>query len=298
MKILVTGGSGFIGKHISERLIRDGHDVTVVSTGTEPIIPGVKKILYMGLNGIDWSYIKDQEIIIHQMANNDTRCQDEREMNLANVSGPKKLFEQAAKGKCKKFIYASSTAVYGNQPAPYFEETTKIDPLTCYAKSKVLFENWIKEAGDYYNIPVIGFRYCNVYGPGEDHKQKRMSMIGQLLRTMAKGIPPKLFTDGSQRRDWIYVKDVVEANIKAIAYEKSDIFNLGSGKSCTFNEIVEIINVNLNTNIKPEYITCDYENEYQNFTECNIEKIGKELGFFPDFDIKKGIKTYINDFFS
>lgn len=299
MRVLVTGGSGFIGQHLTKRLIKDGHEVLITSTGAEPKVEGVHKVLYMGLTGIDWKEINKLDVVFHQMANNDTRCSDEREMFLANVYGPSQLFDKAAAGGCKRFVYASSTAVYGESPAPYVEDKTEVRPLNVYGHSKAKFDTFAMKFARDYDVTVTGLRYCNVYGPGEEHKGKRMSMIGQIINSMLNNETVKLFTDGEQKRDWIHVSDVVEANLLAMNREKGragEIYNIGSGKAETFNTIIEIIRIfrrSYPMNSAVEYIDCPFADEYQNFTECNIDKARRDLGFEPKYDLALGISNYL-----
>ena len=301
MKILVTGGSGFVGRNLTESLVKNGNEVTITSTGAEPIIPGVKKVLYMSLEGIDWDKVHGYDVLVHQMANNDTRCQDEKEMFRANVDGPIKLFNSVVDGGCKNIVYASSTAVYGSEPAPYIEGVTPVRPLNVYGRSKAKFDEFAMQFAEDRKVKVTGLRYCNVYGPGEDQKGKRMSMIGQILRGMLAHKRPKLFEPGDQKRDWIYVKDVVKINYQAIARLPQEtwgrIYNTGSGTAVTFNEIVHTINALMCGKapwpIQPEYIPCPFSAEYQNHTECNIEKARRELGFTPGYDLRTGIWDYL-----
>lgn len=301
MRILVTGGSGFVGQNLVKKLVELGHDITITSSGTEQFVPKVK-VLYKSFEGIDWLKVHGQDLVIHQSANNDTRCQDEYEMFRANVYGPIRLFEEAFKGGCKRFIYASSTAVYGDEPAPYIEGVTKVNPLNKYGKSKAAFDEFAMKFGKEKKVSVIGFRYCNVYGPGEDHKGRRMSMIGQMLRTMLKGYPPTLFEYGEQKRDWIYVKDVVEAHLYAMKIGDiggiCDVYNMGSGTASSFNDIVAIINELRRREhgswglLQPNYVPCPFSNEYQSYTQCSMKKTEDELGFVPRWDLKSGIEEY------
>lgn len=294
MKILVTGGSGFIGRHVTKRLVDEGHEVTITSSGSEPKVPGVSKILYYGLEGIDWRMIYGQDVVIHQMANNDTRCKDESEMFRANVFGPIKMFVSAYEGGCRKFVYASSCAVYGASPAPYVEGVTEEKPLNVYGQSKVQFDQFAMKFAKDYNVSVTGLRYANVYGPGEELKGKRMSMIGQMCRDMLKGKPPALFAPGDQRRDWVFIKDVVEANMLAMTRSslasRGNIYNIGSGTSATFNELFTTIREWMTDNYgwledervlqkleSPKYVPCPFTAEYQSFTQCDIEKLGENF---------------------
>ena len=304
VKIFVTGGTGFVGRNIVERLVKEGHEVTITSSGIGPHYPGVKKILYRGFEGIDWKYLRGQDAVVHQFANNDTRCQDESEMFRANVDGPIKMFTAAVEGGCKKFVYASSTAVYGAQPAPYVENTTLVKPLNVYGQSKAKFDEFAMKFAQDHQVLVTGFRYCNVYGPGETHKEKRMSMIGQLLRQMLAGKRPAIFKDGEQKRDWIYVQDVVQANMLALARKAEEpfgrIYNLGSGVATTFNEIIRTINDVLREKLgrsplATEYIDCSFASEYQSFTQCGMDKAKKELGLTIQYDLRAGIAAYLRD---
>lgn len=308
MKILVTGATGFIGKNVVERLLKEGHDLVLTSSGGENPLPNeVKnskkhKVINYGLEGIDWRYVSSVDSVIHLAANNDTRCQDENEMFRANVFGPIKLFTTAASGRCKNFVYASSTAVYGNEDVPYVENETPEIPLNIYGESKRKFDEFAMDFAEKKDIKVIGLRYCNVYGPGEDHKGKRMSMIGQLLRSMHKGKSTKLFKSGEQRRDWVYIDDVTNANMLALSSEKSGIYNIGSGFSTSFNEIVfEIKDLLKEMDYgyaasipMPEYIDCPFGSEYQSHTLCNIEKARSNLGFEPKFDLATGLRAYLD----
>ena len=300
LKVLVTGGGGFVGRNLTERLVKDGHEVTITATGSEPA-ENVHKVLYRSLEGIDWRYLAMQkfDVVFHQMANNDTRCLDTREMWRANVSGPQRLFETALEGGCGKFIYASSTAVYGNAPAPYTEDTP-IDPLIPYAESIAEFDEFATNLAKENSVSVIGLRYCNVYGPGESQKGKRMSMVGQIIRKILKDEKVVLFKDGTQKRDWVYVKDVVEANILAMQSNKTGIYNIGGGGSWSFQEVVDITTntmmhlFNYDPAPEVEYIDCPFSDSYQSHTECSIAKATQELGYLPKYDLNSGIEEYIS----
>jgi len=293
LKVLVTGGGGFVGRNLTERLISDGHEVTITATGSEPV-DNVHKVLYMSLEGIDWSYLCKQkfDVLFHQMANNDTRCLDEEEVWRANVYGPTKLFNIVLNSGCKKFVYASSTAVYGLSQAPYTEET-EISPLTPYSESKAEFDTFAMNFAKDNDVSVIGLRYCNVYGPGESQKGKRMSMIGQIIRKFLSDENVVLFKDGTQSRDWVYIKDVVEANILSMKSEKTGIYNIGGGGSWSFIEVFNEILIEIRLPSSIEYIDCPFPESYQDYTECCIDKAKRELGYMPKYDLKSGIEEYI-----
>ena len=312
MNILITGANGFIGSNLTKRLIQENHQLTITATSKTNF--DVHKTLYPSFEGIDWKYTKNQDVIFHQMAINDTQNLDEEEMMRANVDGPIKLFNAALEGGCKKFIYASSTAIYGNSPAPYKEDTNP-DPLTPYAKSKLIFDDFAQYFAKENKVLVVGLRYCNIYGPGEEHKGKMMSMVGQILRTMLKKKAPTLFKYGEQKRDWCYVKDIVDANLLALNAKESGIYNIGSGNSWTFNEIVQFVDKAIceKEGIKtkgdwnfawlperewasPIYIECAFPESYQSYTECDITKAKNGFNYHPKYDLKTGIDDYLHTF--
>jgi ADP-L-glycero-D-manno-heptose 6-epimerase len=299
MKVLITGGTGFVGRRIARRLIKDGHEVTVTSGGHLPVPKGVKEVYYRGLGEIESRYLNDIEVLVHQLAINDTRCMDQKQMNRVNVLESRDLFVRVLnESDCRNFVYASSTAVYGHEAAPYDEAITDVYPANPYGESKAKFDEWAMEFASDHSVKMTGLRYCNVYGPGEDHKGTRMSMVGQILRKMLAGYSPRLFKPGDQKRDWIFVDDVVDMNVLAInrqAGRNGEIYNCGSGVAYSFNEIVQIINEFNGSQIEPEYIPCPFEAEYQSFTQCGIDKARRELGFSPRFDLRSGIIEYLKE---
>ena len=305
MKILVTGGAGFVGSNLTNALVQDSSNYVVVTGNkTEANPSGNVKVLTTHLNGLDWPFLNGIDVVFHQAADNDTQSKDYREMFKANTWSAIDLFERMYKQGCRKFVFASSTAIYGDNPAPYCENSSiKPNPLTFYAESKLEFEKWAFDWASNNDASVIGLRYCNVYGPGECHKGKRASMIYQLVKQMKEGNSPKIFKNGEQKRDWIYVKDVVEANLLALDYVSkgnSGVFNMGTGVATAFNDIVEIISEALVDQgfliegFKPEYINCPFMDSFQGHTECDMKKAETQLGFRSKWNIKNGIKDFIN----
>jgi ADP-L-glycero-D-manno-heptose 6-epimerase len=306
MNILITGGTGFVGHFLASTLLAEKNKIFV--TGRERNIPKGTIFCDTYLTGLNWTALSKEniDVVYHQAANNDTQSLDETDMIKANFDAPCYLFNSLYRFGCRKFIYASSTAVYGNSPAPYVEDETIVNPLTIYGKSKAMFDefamNFAKERP---NSSVIGLRYCNVYGEGEQHKGKRASMIYQMLDRFLTSqswssmvgpnyCSPSLFEFGEQSRDWIYIKDVVKANLLALKYNVSNIYNCASGVATSFNRLVEIMNQIKFGDKKHEwvvnYIKNPIEETYQNNTCCNIDKIQKELGFEVDYPIERGIR--------
>jgi ADP-L-glycero-D-manno-heptose 6-epimerase len=290
MKYLVTGGTGFIGSNLALTLLERGD--TVFVTGQEPEnIPEGAQYLGGGFSNLDWEKMGEIDAVFHQAANNDTTSTDRDEMFRVNVDGSRRLFEGAVNSGCKRIVYASSTAVYGNIPAPYREQD-RVDPLNVYAESKVAVDEYVQTfAKEHPEVRIVGLRYCNVYGPGENRKGKRSSMIWQLPQQMISG-NPKIFKQGEQRRDYIYVKDVVRANLLALEAKRSEIVNCAGGCATSFNELIEILNGVLGTSRTPEYVDNPYLTHYQNHTECDMSFMKEMTGFVPEFNIRQGIEDY------
>lgn len=294
-RILVTGGTGFIGSNLASALYDLGYEVVVIGTKTEQK-PSCTRFINLGLFGIDWTRQGDFDACFHLAANNDTLDTDRDEMFRANFSSAVDLFYSLRENcNCQKFIYASSTAVYGNAPVPYLEDQTVPNPLSAYAESKLAFDKFAVRFAEQHKVSVIGLRYTNVYGPGEQHKGRRASMIHQMMQKMMQGMRPRLFQWGEQKRDWVYVKDVVAANLAALVYPGSGIFNCGSGAATSFNDLAALLNKYLETDLQPEYIENPIEGAFQNLTLADMTKAKEFLGFVPHYGVERGIEEYVEE---
>lgn len=293
LNLLVTGGSGFIGSHLVDDLIERGHRVTITATSGENS-PKVHKTLFMGMSGLDENQLEEYDCVFHLGANNDTLCQDKDALIWANAKSPRKFFENLQYlGLCSKFVYASSTAVYGNSPPPYVEDRTDVNPINPYAESKLALENEMKSFSE--DNQIIGLRFCNVYGPDEKHKGKRMSVVSQMVNNKKSFF--ELFEPGTQRRDWVYVYDAVRACILAMnklletTETYHEIYNVGSGQAVTFNYLAEMI-YGKQWKKQIAYKKCEFEKAYQSYTECDLTKINEHLGYIPLYQLEEGIKDY------
>lgn len=294
MKALVTGGTGFIGSNLVSRLVSDGVDVIISGTDGE-----LKPKNFVGLNVgrdfscINWKAVGKVDVVFHEAAITDTACYDADEMFRVNVHNSLKLFEGALGAGCKRFVFASSAAVYGNADVP-FRESGRVLPLNCYAESKLALENAAMEfASKNSGVVAVGLRYCNVYGPGEFYKGRTSTMIYQFAQQMLKG-NPRLFKWGEQKRDYVYVGDVVEVNVLASKSKESCVVNCGSGHAVSFNDLVVMLNSVLGLNRTPEYFDNPYVGKYQNHTCCDMSFADEKLGFVPAFYLRKGIEDYLS----
>lgn len=292
MRTLVTGGTGFVGSNLVIALLQRGHEVLITGHDAEQTIPGFdNKYLQPSFLDLDREAIGNIDILFHQAAINDTTLLDRCLMFRTNVDAAKELFRYAGERGCRRIVYASSTAVYGDVKPPYREDGP-VHPLNPYAESKLTLDEFAMEFARLHpEILVVGLRYCNVYGPRENHKGKRASMIYQLAQQIVKG-NPRIFKYGEQKRDYVYVADVVRANILAAAAKESGIYNCAYGKATTFNDLIKILCRVLNMKRETEYVDNPYAAVYQSHTECDMARVREKLGFVPEYDIEQGIAEY------
>ena len=212
---LITGVAGFIGSNLALELEKQNHQVTIAdnfSSGHKENIQDFKgKTLSLD---ISQSFnIKDKfDTIFHQAAITDPRHDNDDETYYKNIEGFKNMIDLAKKNNAK-LIYASSASLYGNKKTPMQEDQEK-ELLSAYAKSKLKMDEMTEELAK--DMHIVGLRYFNVFGPRESHKGRPASMIYHLRKQMIEGGNPKLFKFGEQKRDHIYVKDVVKANLIAL----------------------------------------------------------------------------------
>ncbi len=293
-KILITGGAGFIGSNLALALQEKYPEneyfvIDNFSSGNPENLIGFKgKIISANIAQIDLKRHFDKlDIIFHQAAITDTTVFDEKKMMSSNVDGFKNVLNFAIDCKAK-LIYASSAAVYGHSEPPMIVGKNEV-PANVYGLSKLVADNIARE--NFNNLHLVGLRYFNVYGPGEKYKGKMASMVWQLYLQMKQGRRPRIFKYGEQKRDQVYIKDIVKANLLALDCEESGIFNVGIGKATTFNDIIKNINGVLGTNFEPEYIDNPHEH-YQEHTEADLTETKSALGYSAEYDIKKGIEDY------
>lgn len=295
MRILVTGGAGFIGSNLAKRLVREGHDVTVADDFSSAhwtnliefkgdVVTADVAEAVNPVQGMD-----PFEVIFHQASITDTTVHDQRRMMHNNVEAFRNLLDMAVEWE-SRVVWASSASIYGRRQPPN-SESQPPDPLNVYACSKLVMERLAERYRERLAHPIVGLRYFNVYGPGEDHKGKFASMIHQLAKQMRGGKRPRIFTPGDQKRDFVYVDDVVQANLKAMNATASGVYNVGCGGAYTFNQVVVELNRVLGTDLPPEY----FENPYsftQDWTEANVGESRKGIGYEPKYDLKRGIEAY------
>ncbi len=297
---IITGGAGFIGSNLTLALQEKFPEarLTVIDdfrSGDFKNLAGYRgDFVAQNLATCDWpDQFGDQKFdaIFHLASITDTTNHDQFEQVHDNVESFRRILDFSRPTKTR-VIYASSAATYG--PATEASvESNSAAPANVYAFSKAIMDNIAKRAAaESPDWMIVGLRYFNVYGPREAHKGVPASMVYHLSRQMKAGQRPRIFKHGEQKRDFVYVKDVVEGSIRALDAQASGIYNLGSGRARSFNELVAVLNKCLGTDFPPDYIENPHAH-YQNFTQADLTNARTMLGYKPQFPLEEGVRDYM-----
>jgi len=252
MNVLVTGGAGFIGSHIVQRLLRDGHTVRVLdnySTGKEENLPdhpslevirgGVEEFATVErcVDGVDWIF--HEAAIASVPKTIDAPLASQRE----NYGGTLNLLEAARRHGKPRLVFAASAAAYGDLPGLPKSETSPVRPLSPYAVDKLASEHACAVYHALHGLHTVRLRYFNVFGPRQDPSSPYSGVISIFADHLLGGTTPTILGDGEQTRDFVYVADVVEANLRAITTDRAAgrCFNIGTGRVTTLNQLLETL---------------------------------------------------------
>jgi len=310
--ILITGGAGFIGSNIAFYLQANYPQSNIVvfdcfrseetfSNGNLKSFGHYKNLIDFKGNIIcgnincksDLALLNDYKFdyIFHQAAISDTRIYDQEIVIKTNVNSFYDILKIARKNN-SSIVYASSAATYGSMPSP--QTIGKENPENPYGFSKLLMDQIAAtHCIKYPNISIVGLRFFNVYGSREFYKRQTASMIIQLGHQILSGQVPRLF-EGSEniKRDFINILDVVQANIIACSPKKSGVYNIGTGSPRSFQDIADILQKNLGTDLGTEYFVNPHKG-YQLHTQADIRSSVENLGFKPMISLEEGIAAYI-----
>ncbi len=306
--ILITGGSGFIGSNLAFELEKRYPKavITVIddfrSSSFKTLLGFKGDVIAASVAETAWLEIfknKPLDAIFHLASITDTTVLDERKMMFDNVEGFRNILNLAVEKKAD-VVFASSAAVYGSfgsgpgQARPITEADAGM-PNNIYGFSKWVMENLARQYES--KIKVVGLRFFNVFGPREYYKGHAASMIYQLFNQMKAGKRPRIFKYGEQKRDFVYVKDIVEATILARDAKESTVVNAGTGQATSFNELIAALNEALGTKLEPEFMDNPYD-FYQNFTQADLSHAKKMTGYKPRYTTREGILDYVRNYLS
>ena len=295
-RILLTGGFGFLGRRLAVELLKKNCSITIIDKS----IPNKKNT----------SFVKDTEVIIGDCKNKDITDQIKHDIDfifhfgapssvvlfhkhesaklLDTILGFFNIIQLAQKRNVEKLVYPSSGSVYGYTKPPQ-KETMSLNTTNLYGVGKIACE---KIASAYSNLNSVGLRIFAGYGPGEGHKKTYASPVTLFLASMLRKKSPRVFGNGEQSRDFVYIDDVVKCIIKSAERNTPHILNIGSGKSYTFLDVIDKINKILGSNIRPTFI--QKPANYLENTKADITLMRKYLQVYPR-DLDKGLKDYLKE---
>ncbi len=300
MKILITGGAGFVGSHSSERLLDSGHSVVAfdnLTTGKLENLAHLDVRLIQGdvrdIDALSDAFSEGFDAILHLAAvvSVPISVADPIGCHETNTRGTMNVLEAARRHGVRRVVHASSAAVYGELAPPLHEEML-LQPLSPYAAQKL--QNEI-DAGVYarlYGLETVSLRYFNIFGPRQDPKSPYSGVLSIFIDALAEGRRPTIFGDGLQTRDFVYVGDVAQANYLALTRELSNgIFNVGTGKTTTVLEAYRAIAQAMGVGIEPAF---DPERGGDiRHSLANITSIAEALGYHPETAFVDGIRKTV-----
>lgn len=304
--ILVLGGAGFIGSHVVDELLKEDVKSVIIydnfCRGTLENIETCMKDERVRLFEVGGDILqtdildkamKESNAVIHLAALWLLQCYEyPRSAFEVNMKGTFNVLEACKNNNIERLVYSSSASVYGDALELPMTEEHPFNNRTFYGATKIAGEAMCRAFNERYNLPYVGLRYMNVYGPRQDYKGTYIAVIMKILDRIDKGLPPIVYGDGSQSYDFIFVSDVADANIKALKSNASDRFyNIGSGVSTSIKEICELL-LDL-TNSK---LTIQYEPAGLTFVTNRIgstEAAEKDLGFKYKTDLRRGLSRLI-----
>jgi len=304
-RVAVTGGAGFIGSHIVEELYKDNEVIIIdnLSAGKlENIEPFLINrhvqfinssitdlpLLQTTFKGVDYVFHEAAVTSVPQSIN------DPISTNTVNITGTLNVLIAARDNKVKKVIYASSSAVYGNNPNMPLREEYAPQPLSPYAVSKITGEYYCKIFSEIYGLSTVSLRYFNVYGPRQDPDSQYAAVIPIFIKKFQSEEAPIIYGDGNQVRDFVFVKDVVQANILLSTYGDENIYsdnciiNIGSGKITSINQVIQLLSSICGNSINPKYVSPRSGDPL--YSHADITKALK-LGYSPKNKFETDLET-------
>jgi len=304
MNFLVTGGAGFIGSHIVETLLKQGHFVRVLDnfstgkrenlsfTGFELIEGDIrdKATCNRACHGIDY--------VLHQAALRSVpkSMVAPHDYNAVNIDGTLNMLEAARENKTKRFVLASSSSVYGNIDKFPEKEDFLPEPISPYALSKLTAEYYCRIFSTHFGLETACLRYFNVFGPRQALDDEYAVVIPKFIHCILHDEQPPIFGTGKQSRDFTFIDNVVQANILAATTQgiKHEIFNVANGKDNTVLQLVGLLNKIIRKDIKPVFLPVRAGDVFR--TCADISKIKKALGFAPKVDFEEGLRKTVDYF--
>lgn len=312
MKALVTGGAGFIGSHIVEKLLAEGHSVVILdnfSSGKEEnLLFTVRYPLFSSryslISGDIRNYAtclkacREVDVIFHQAALRSVpkSLTDPYQYNDVNINGTLTVLEAAKECSVKRVVFASSSSVYGSTDKFPQGEFDNPNPISPYALSKLAGEHYCKIFTEHFGVETVCLRYFNVYGPRQAPDDEYSAVIPKFIHNMFEGEQVPVYGTGHQSRDFTYIENVVSANILAAKATQvaGCVFNVANGKTHSILELINILNKNLGTRITAKVIPPRAGDIFR--TLADVSNAERFLGYKPLIDFEGGLKRTVEYF--
>jgi nucleoside-diphosphate-sugar epimerase len=297
--VLVTGGAGFIGSHLAERLLRDGHEVRVLdnlATGRRKNLAGFADDIRL-IEGDIRSYerahnaVKGCEVVFHQAAlpSVPRSIQDPLTSHETNVTGTLNILLAARDEGVRRVVFASSSSVYGKDAELPAREAAPALPIAPYAVGKLAAEGYCRAFFEVYGLETVALRYFNVFGPRQDPLSEYAAVIPRFITSLLEGDPPTVHGDGEQSRDFTYIDNVVSANL--LAAEAPEVggqsFNVACGERITLNSLLGELQAIIGSAVEPEYDESRAGDVRHSLAE--ISRARQALGYDPSFTLREGL---------
>jgi UDP-glucose 4-epimerase len=303
MKYLVTGGAGFIGSHIAEHLVHQGHEVVILDNFFSGRMENISDLIdNRNVTLINGSIMECKEPksafesvdgIFHEAAITSVNrsVQDPVATNDVNVAGTLNVLIAARDAGVKKVVFASSSSVYGDAPGLPKQESMLPHPQSPYAISKLTGELYMDVFSSLYGIRTLSLRYFNVFGPRQDPLSEYAAVIPRFITRILSQKAPIIYGDGTQTRDFIFVKDVAEANLRAMESTAEGVCNIAYGKPLSLNSLADDIMKTTGLFIRPHYEPERAGDIHDSFADCS--RAVKVFGYAPRYTVKTGLAETI-----
>lgn len=305
MRILVTGGCGFIGSHLSEALVQAGHQVRVLdnlSTGRRMNLAAVADQVEIRVGDVRAADVvseacRGMEAVFHEAAlvsvvDSVTRPRDNHDIN---ITGTLNVLEAARQHGVPRVIMASSAAIYGNDPALPKQESMRPSPASPYAIAKLTGEHYLQVYSQLYGMQNVALRYFNVYGPRQSAASPYSGVISKFVQCLQQGVAPTVCGDGQQSRDFVYVQDVVQANVAALTCSCEGVepaFNVASGRVTTLLGLLQVLGELAGRSLVPEFAPARAGDIRH--SAADISKAAVRLGYRPTFALPTGLRLLLD----
>ena len=302
MKFLVTGGAGFVGRHLVAKLLHDGHNITIFDNFSSSSKNDISHLLENGVSLVTGD-ILDYDLLLKSMANQDfvihLAAQTSVSQSIADpkttidiiVDGTVNVLKSCVKTNVKNLIFSSSGAIYGNSLDAIISENSQPSPLSSYGASKLVAEYNLQIFSKFFGLNCISLRLFNVYG---NNQSPEAGVIRKFLKNISEDLPLEIFGDGTQTRDFVHISDVTQAfyrTIKNIEAKHGDVYNIGSGVSTSINELASLLITSKGKDLPIIHKTA-IQGEIKD-SKADISLAENDIGYSPEVSLRDGLASLV-----